>query len=250
VRPDANEADAAALASAGLRVLVDPYLVVRPLGDVSIGTGLLAILDSAGPGLWLVVTSPRTIPLWGEMVGRARLDEALAEATRKGMKTAVVGAATARTLSASAPAAVVSRTSSALGLLAALGHHGPAHAVLPGSAISGSALRDGLVARGWTVLSVPVYETAAVPAPPASAALIEAGEIAAVVLRSPSAVRAVATYADLPPNVLAVTVGPSTSAACLALPWTILEVAAAAPTVVARAVAARLLPAEAVGGDS
>ena len=67
---------------------------------------------------------------------------------------------------------------------------------------------------GWTVDEQVVYETTTVPDRPASADRLASGGFGVVVLRSPTAVRAVAGFVGmLPEGTAAVCGGPTTAAA-------------------------------------
>ncbi|MGV1005334.1 MAG: uroporphyrinogen-III synthase [Candidatus Nanopelagicales bacterium] len=210
IRPDGNEADAQALDALGLPSWIDPYLQVAPT-DPATGEKLLVALGEAVG--WVLIASPRTLRRWAALVGADRLRAALAGAAEAGWRFGVVGAATARALGEWVTAsALVPSEQSAAGLLREL-PPGPARALLPGSAIARPELAAGLRARGWDVLAAPVYRTAAVRAAPPSAAPLSRGELPGVVLRSPSAARAMLLHARPPAATLLVAAGPTTQAA-------------------------------------
>ena len=75
------------------------------------------------------------------------------------------------------------------------------------------ALPDGLVARGATVYEGVVYETSVVAHVPVSTLLLEQGHIGALILRSPSAARAVHQKYGSAPQIPVVVSGPTTAAA-------------------------------------
>lgn len=247
VRPDGNSKDAEALAAAGWPTIVDPYLTTAPTPDSAPARRLLDHIEAltpSSPTTWLVLTSPRTVRHWSRHVGSRHLDVALARAVDNGLRIAVAGEATADSLPPRVPAELVAHAPGAEALLQDLLRTGPAHALIPGSTISRPTLRAGLGGAGWTVDDVGVYQTAVVDRRPHSADLLDAGEIHAVVLRSPSAARAVASFASAP--VVALAVGPTTTAACTELGWTVVPVAGGTGRDVAAALVASVGEAPAV----
>ncbi len=220
VRPDGNEADAAALRTADLTVLVDPYLAVVPATDRSAAAGLLDELAAAGPQDWLVLTSPRAIAAWSDLVGADALAHALAAARTRGVRVAAVGASTAASLESGVD---LIGPSGAEGLAAALRGVSPGTALVPASAIARPELTDGLTATGWRVRTAVVYDTAPVSLRPSSAGALSAGNLAGVVLRSPSAVEAVAGWATIARGTKVFAVGPTTSAAADSHGWDVVS---------------------------
>jgi uroporphyrinogen decarboxylase len=110
-------------------------------------------------------------------------------------------------------------------------------------------LGAGLVDDGWEVEEVVVYETDEVAVVPPSAARLAAGEFPALVLRSPTAVRAVARHVSvLPAGTVPVCGGPTTAAA-VAATWDAPAVVSDEPTAqaVAHTVAAVLAAGRASG---
>lgn len=210
VRPDGNETDAAALRAAGLPVLVDPYLAVVPAVDRTGAATLLDELAAAGPQDWVVLTSPRAMGAWADLVGADALTRAFAEARTRGVRAAAVGATTASSLGFEAD---LVGASGADGLVAALREVAPGTALVPASAIARPELTDGLTAAGWRVRTAVVYDTAPVAQRPSSSGALSSGNLAGVVLRSPSAVEAVAHWAIIAKGTRVFAVGPTTSAA-------------------------------------
>ena len=216
VRPDGNDTDAAALVAAGIPVLVDPYLVVSPASDEVPGQQLLVDLEASGGGDWLVLTSPRAIAAWNALVGSDALTQAVAGARARGLRVAAVGTSTASTID---PPAELVGTSGADALVDDLTALPPGRALFPHGRLTRPALPDALTTAGWTVASAVVYDTVPVTERPASAGAVSSGNVAAVLLRSPSAVAAVARWADVPAGVRIVAVGPSTTAAAHERGW-------------------------------
>lgn len=237
VRPDDNDTDSTALVVAGIPALVDPYLVVSPVSDDTSGRQLFVDLEAAGPGDWLVLTSPRTVDAWGVLVGREALTEAIAGARSRGLRVAAVGASTANTVD---PPAKLVGSSGADVLIDAMSKLAPGRAFFPHGRLARSTLADGLTALGWTVDSAVVYDTVAVADRPASAGALSSGNVAAVLLRSPSAVAAVARWASIPASVRIFAVGPSTTAAAQERGWDVVSLPVSDSTAMANAVCATL----------
>lgn len=214
VRPDHNEADAAALAAAGFDVVTEPWLEIRPAADAAPARALAERLDHADERTWLAVTSPRTWPSWEALV--PDLGARLAVAETAGLRVAAVGPASARTVPAATEVAVP-QTHDAEHLAALLAREPGGTLLLPASAIARPTLPGHLAGLGWRVHQAAVYETVPVAARPVHADAVAAGEIDAVVLRSPSAARALALFAAVPRDMMVVAVGPTTAAAASTL---------------------------------
>lgn len=241
VRPDGNEADAAALARAGVPTLVDPYLTVTPVDDPRPATELLERLVAVRPDEsgWLVLTSPRTVAAWAALVGPAALRDGLLQARAAGLRIAAVGPASAATLPAGVTADLVGGSTSRR-LAEQLVRTGSGTAFVPGSVIARPDLPQTLTAAGWRVGTLAVYDTVPVTQRPASADLVEQSQVAGVVLRSPSARRALAVHASVPPQLLLLAVGASTAAACREQPGHVVEVLGTGAAQVARGVLSAL----------
>lgn len=268
VRPDGNQADADALAAAGLVAVVDPYLEIVPAAP-AVGRRATGALRRLTAGDWVGLTSARTLPYWRSLDPAA--DAELANAGRRGVRFAALGPATAATLPplvevpaslsegapaipsslgdppsaspsvpGSAPADLVADGSGSLALLTCLLACEPATALLPGSASASPRLHDGLVAAGWRVILAPLYSPRPVRRRPATAHRIRTGDFAAIVLRSPSAVTAVAQHAPVPAHTVALAVGPTTARAARARGWRVTELPTGTPSQVAAAAAATL----------
>ncbi len=220
VRPDGNEADAVALRAAGFPVLVDPYLGVVPATDHSPARGLLAELATSGPADWLVLTSPRAMAAWAGLVGADALTQVLAAARTRGVRLAAVGASTAASLESDVD---LVGPSGAEGLVAALNAFSPGTALVPASAIARPELTDGLTAAGWNVRTAAVYDTVPVSLRPSSSGALSSGNLAGVVLRSPSAVEAVAQWATIAEGTKVFAVGPTTSVVADGRGWDVVS---------------------------
>lgn len=262
VRPDRNDADAAALADLGVPTIVDPYLRVAPVADPTAAIHLLASLETAGKGWWLVVTSPRAWGAWraivtgspapvrpvggarpvpdptaGAVVGpSSRTDQlaaALARARDRGLRVAATGPSSADSVPGGAD--LVAGTPSAAWLTTALRAAGGHTAVLPGSGIARPEPAADLIAAGWTVHAGAVYDTVARLHRPDSADLVESGGVGGVLLRSPSAASAVDRLVRVPSGLPVFAAGATTLASCPP-GWTVIEV----PTTPAAATASAI----------
>jgi len=218
-----EDRDAEALAALGIDVIEDPYLVVAPCEDrdaIARATAVIeALRDSADV---LLLTSRAAVRALDALVGRASLIEAVAAGVTRGLWGAAVGPSTADALREIGLIDVLEpEVATSRGLLAALrarvvdgAPQGGLRAVLPCGASAMKGLGSGLSGDGWQVDEFVVYTTEEVADTPFSVADLHAGRIAAVVLRSPTAVRALARHApDLTSATARVCGGPTTLAA-------------------------------------
>jgi len=222
VRASDNEADAAALKSLGIASISDSYLHMTQSESPDDGARLLEAMRSGVD--WFVVTSQMAIPSWGNLVGREELQAALVSAKKAGMKIAVVGAKTAETVrSLGVEVDLIPREQSAAGLIAEMPKP-VGSVVFPHGSIAMRALPDGLVARGAKVHEGVVYETTVVNHEPISTLLLQEDHIGALILRSPSAARAVHQKFGSAPSVPVVVSGPTTAAAARELGFAVVGI--------------------------
>lgn len=216
VRADSTpDDDRRALEASGADVTADAYITVAPASDAAAADRARCLLVAlAGPGAWLILTSAAGIRALDALVGSTVVRGALVNAQDAGGRFAAVGPASAAALTAHGVDDVVmpvgAHTASAL--LELLDTYVPSVAVLPRSSIGGELLPHTLAAHGWTVVSHVVYDTATVASRPSSADLLAGGHFDAVVLRSPSAARAVAHFVGKLPSTTAVIAGGPTTA--------------------------------------
>jgi uroporphyrinogen-III synthase len=164
--------------------------------------------------------------MWAAAAGEAAFDDAVRAAVASGVRVAATGERTADTLRSVGFADVlVPEYSSAEGLVAALSATTGTRALFPRGNIALSTLPAGLRALDWTVDEAVVYDTNAVEATPASTVLLGEGVIGAVIVRSPSAVKALASHASLAVDVHLVCSGETTAAAARAAGLTVAAVA-------------------------
>ena len=221
VRPaTARDDDADLLARAGCEVVADPYLVVAPSADPGARQrareALAAIADGAD---WLIVASRNAIGALAELTSDAEVTQAVTAGSARGLRVAAVGEATAAAVRQFGATHVLLPE---VGTGAALAQALVAQAVVAQAATSSAVLPRGnqamrelpaiLRQAGWTVDDPVVYETSTIAVRPSSADLLADGFFDAVVVRSPSAVRAVHEHVRaLPASTVVVCGGPTTA---------------------------------------
>lgn len=218
IRPDGrNDGDTAALARYGIPCVVDPYLMVGPATDPDATLHATRLMRTARQHAdWFVITSASAVHALVELLGSTVFAAALTAGTVRGLRISAVGHATASALQRYGPFTIHCPPHATATALAALLQQfsARAHIVLPQGNQALPTLRDTLAAAGWTIDTAVVYTTAAVTVAPASAADIAKGRFSAVVLRSPSAARALHLYSPtLPPETRLVCGGTTTAAA-------------------------------------
>ncbi|MEX2532537.1 MAG: uroporphyrinogen-III synthase [Nitriliruptoraceae bacterium] len=236
-----NSDDAAALDDLDIPHVIDPYLDVAPSDDPDAITRarqiLAAIRDDAD---WLVITSAQAVLALAALTSQLALGEALTVGSARGLRVAAVGDATANALHATCRLTVhcpKQATAQALAKLLLTLDTG-AKAVIPLSAQAAPTLTETLTSGGWQVTDAPVYATKTVRSAPVSAAQIAEQAFSAIVLRSPTAVRALHQYSpSVPKSTTLVCGGPTTAAEALRLfTAPIVTSNTPAPTAVAEAV--------------
>jgi uroporphyrinogen-III synthase len=245
-----EDRDAQALGALGIDVIEDPYLVVEPCADRDALRRAEAVLSALRDDAdVLLLTSGAAVRALDALVGRDALDGAIAAGVGRGLRGAAVGPSTADLLRELGMRDVLEpEVATSRGLLAAL-RAWPAlaalealRAVQPCGARAMKGLGAGLVEDGWHVEEIVVYTTEEIAGTPSSAAELAAGGIPVVVLRSPTAVRAVARHVpELPDGTVPVCGGPTTAAEAAAV-WGARHVVSDGPTAdaVARTVSAVL----------
>lgn len=215
-----EDRDAEALAARQVACVQDPYLVTRTCTDADAAARAARVVarvrDDADV---LLLTSRTALRALDELAGTEVVRAAVRAGVARGLVGAAVGPSTAAVLRGLGIAEVVEpEVATSRGLLATLrarseGLSSPT-AVLPCGAQAMKGLAGGLREDGWSVEEVVLYTTEQVAEVPASAEELTAGGFAAVVVRSPTAVRAVAARVPhLPAGTTLVCGGPTTAAA-------------------------------------
>jgi uroporphyrinogen decarboxylase len=233
-----EDGDADALQALGLAVIEDPYLVVATCTDDGATARAEAVLDALrSEAELLLLTSRAALRALDALVGREALVAAVRDGKMRGLWGAAVGPSTADALRDLGLADVLEpEVATSRGLLAALrerpgdGSARTRRAVLPCGAQAMKGLGAGLVADGWQVDEVVVYVTDEVDAVPQTVPALVAGRIPVVVLRSPTAVRAVARHVPVLPAVTVAVCGGPTTAAAAEDAWGVTPVVSDGPT--------------------
>lgn len=243
IRSEGNETDAESLNALGLDSIDDPYVRIAPVGDSMMAHMLVEQLrERADEGTWFIATSPMTIPALEDLVGDHVLREAVAAAVSRGVQAAATGERTASTLRDVGFTRVkVPVVSSAKALVEDLADLPAARALFPCGNLALDTLPDGLKQLGWHVAQVVVYETSTVTQEPMSVELIRSGGVSAIILRSPSAARALRAFVPGEVSMPLICAGSTTAQAAAELGFEVAAVASS-PTAadVAAAVAAVL----------
>lgn len=211
IRGAGNDSDAAALAALGISSLIDPYLEIAVSDEKSDAIDLFNFLVESPGLLWLIATSINAIKYWAEIVGTEKLTAALA--ARKELRYAAIGRATSKALiDLGASQVLTPQYANSESLATFLLDYPPSIALIPGGNLAMTGLPRKLSAAGWTVRTGVVYTTLPIATEPRSLSLVRKGEIAAVLLRSPSAARAFLAHVPRP-EILIICAGPTTAKA-------------------------------------
>ena len=214
VRSAGNGEDIAALGAVGVAAVCEAYVQSIPVPGDSVVL-MHRVRESLERGdsarTWIVATSALAMPSWVAGAGN-ELPSLLRAAARAGMRAAATGERSARTLvEAGFGDVLVPPRASAADLVAAMSELAPGYAIFPHGDRALWTLPEGLAQSGWRVDAGVVYATSTVDERPASADLVEDGTVGVLVLRAPSAARAVASHARVPDGVIVVCTGETTA---------------------------------------
>jgi hydroxymethylbilane synthase len=209
-----DDRDAPALRERGLEVVQDPYINVVPATDPQAAQRARETLAEIADGsAWFIVSSRAALRALIALTSQDEVVTAVKAGVRRGLRSAAVGDITAEAMhELGLHNIVVPDQFSAEALVAELASHQPARAILPRGNIAMRGLVEGLREGGWEAVEQVVYETSTVSERPVTADGLAAGEFSAVVLRSPSAVRAVAHFVPHVPVDTALVCGGRTTA--------------------------------------
>lgn len=207
IRANRNGPDALELSRYGIDSIVSSYLEISPINNRVGGQALLTALGKPGPK-WFVLTSTNALDYWFGMVGR---DSALKALRGPDISFAAIGNQTKLQLQRLGFREVlVADGFDSESLADMMLKLPPTLVVIPSGSIAMRVLPDRLSAAGFEILSGVVYQTGAVAARPEAAPAVDAGEIDAVLLRSPSAARSFLSFHPKP-NLALVCAGKTTA---------------------------------------
>ena len=197
IRAAGNESDQHALKQVGIESIIDPYLKITPVKDSAGAFELLAELNTANEPTWVIATSANSLRYWAQIVGVEKLRSEFSAV--RNIHFAAIGAKTAQ-LFREYGAKEVLQPNFATGksLLDELLQMPKARAIMPIGNLTLGLVQEGLIAGGWSVNALIVYTHESVATRPESVNALEKGEFAAVILRSPSAVRAFLQFVPSP----------------------------------------------------
>jgi uroporphyrinogen-III synthase len=192
VRGTGNERDEEALSSQRISCVTSPFIEMRP-ADLKNSKQLYDLVtDSSG---WFILTSANALNFWSEHIGFEKIHSLFAGNTN--LKFAAVGQSSASALKNFGASNILTpNPQSSKALLDLLILQVPTRAFIPCSNIANPQLNEGLEANGWDVFPCVTYFNEMVHDEPAGVDLIRRGEIAVVLLRSPSA--AIALHGFVP----------------------------------------------------
>lgn len=192
IRANRNDVDAAALECLGIPVAIDPYLSITSSGNADGARRLLASLQEAEP-TWLIATSTNALAFFEGLLNPGELERIISK--NPNLRFAAIGKQTKAELERRGATDVVTPDEAyAESLADILVRTQPCRAVIPSGSIAMNTLTQALSRNGFDVRNEVVYNTETVTEAPRSCAAVQQGKIAAVVFRSPSAVRAFHTF--------------------------------------------------------
>ena len=223
IRANGNELDAVALNELGIPTDIDPFLSIVPNPDQSPAFELLAATLNATTPTWIIAASVNAVSSWSQIVGSEKLKAAF---TNPSLSFAAVGESTKNRLAELGGVNILIGTSlNSQSLLQALKSTPATTAIIPSGNLAMDTLPVGLETAGWKIIRGEVYENSMVSKIPTSTTRIHNSEFSAVLLRSPSAARALAHF--LPQcNIPVICGGPTTALECEQLGLNIAVIAA------------------------
>jgi uroporphyrinogen-III synthase len=201
VRGTGNERDEEALSLEGISSVPSQFIKLRPADPKNSAELFDLVNERSG---WFILTSVNAINFWSENIGTDAIRSLFA--SNENLKFAAVGEGSARALREFGATDILTpHPQNSQALLELLLREEPARAFIPCSNIANPLLSNGLKSRGWEVFSRVTYLNETVREEPAGVDLIRKGEIALVLLRSPSA--AIALHSFLPEVAIPVVCG-------------------------------------------
>lgn len=231
VRANGNHSDALALNQLGIPTLIDPFLSIVASPNQAPAYELLHATSSVTTPTWIIATSSNAISSWTQIVGAEALSKAF---TNPFLSFAAVGDSTKTQLAnLGATNIKVGPSKNSQSLLESFRATPATTALIPSGNLSMELIPTNLAAVGWKIVRAVVYETTIIQEIPSSIARIQSGDFSTILLRSPSAARALIHF--LPhPEIPVICGGPTTAKECERLR---LAIAAVAPEPTAEQIA-------------
>ena len=207
IRGSGNERDAKALSALGIPTVSESFIQITP-GEKDVALQLLKLASEIDG--WVIVTSRNGLNCWNTLVEPNSLAHVFSNNPK--LKFAAVGTGSADALrSVGVPEVLVPVQESSEGLLSLLSTYPASTAIMPAGNLARNILSEGLRSKGWMVHTGVVYVNSPTALVPTAVSGIGQSEFSAVVLRSPSAARALAHF--LPTSSLPVICGDASTAA-------------------------------------
>ncbi len=186
IRGGSEPRDEIAFEQLGIAYVSEPFTRISP-GSLNEAKRLIESLEI--PDSWLIATSRNAMEFWNLLLRPNTLREAIS--ANPTLTFAAIGEGSSASLRALGAEYVhVGIEADSQGLLSLLSVEKPATAIIPGGNLAHTALPEGLKKLGWDVVTGIVYLNEPVSKTPKVVADIPAGKFSFIVVRSPSAVRA------------------------------------------------------------
>lgn len=196
IRANRNDVDAQALALAGIRTVIDPYLSISSSGNIQGARRLIEELQSSET-TWLVATSTNALDFFEQLLSPGQLTSVIRSSPQ--LKFAAIGEQTKHELELRGAVDVrIPQHSHAEGLSELLVQSNAHRIVIPSGSISMNTLNEVLFANGIELFDEVMYITEPVAQGPESVQLVKRGLTNAVLFRSPSAARAFQLFNGTP----------------------------------------------------
>jgi uroporphyrinogen-III synthase len=210
IRAHRNSDDRDALMNLGVASHIDPYLAVSSVENPEGALRLLDRLENSDP-VWLVITSQNALTYWYQQCPAGSLEALLGKAPH--ISYAAIGELTSRVLQVfGVQDILVPNTKDSASLANLIAKNPLSTVVIPTGNIAMRSLPEALSPLGFEIVEEVFYATSFVQTTPPSVALIESGKIDTVLLRSPSAARALVSFVPQIPETLTVVCGGETTA--------------------------------------
>ena len=186
IRGGSEPRDEMAFEQLGIAYVSEPFTRISS-GSLDEAERLVKSLEV--PDSWLIATSRNAMEYWSSLLPSGALREAISAS--RTLKFAAIGEGSkASLLALGADYVHVGAEPDSQGLLSLLSVEKPATALIPGGNLAHTALPEGLKKLGWSVVAGIVYLNGPVKETPKVLVDLAAGKFSYVVVRSPSAVRA------------------------------------------------------------